>query len=85
MMVNEESERVTRLDESEMNTPRLKAYGKGSRTNDKIYTHEWVDTECIMMTQSDLEHNLRLVVLRYYLHSPGSSITWTANGWVSMR
>ena len=57
MMVNEESEseRVTRLDESEINTPRLKAYGKGSKTNDKIYTHEWVDTECIMMTQSDLD------------------------------
>ena len=78
-MVNEESERVTRLDESEMNTLRLKAYGKGSKTNDKIYTREWVDTECIMMTQSDLEYNLRLVVLRYYpsanRHKPYTRLT----------
>ena len=80
MMVNEEFKRVSRLDESEMNTLRLEAYGKGCKTNDKIYAHEWVDTECIMTTQSDPEYNLRLVVLRYYLHSPGNSITWTANG-----
>jgi len=62
MMVNEESERVTRLNESEIVTLRLKAYGKGSKTNDKIYTHRWVDTECIMMTQSDPQYNPRLVV-----------------------
>ena len=62
MMVDEEFEIVTRLDESEINTLRLEAYGKGSKTNNKVYTHEWVDTECDIMTQSDLEYNLRLVV-----------------------
>ena len=44
MMINEEFERVISLDESEMNTSILEAYRKGSKTNGKIYTHEWVVT-----------------------------------------